>query len=458
MSGRAKATAGRKVVKVAEKKTPKSGGGEEGPLRKKQIVGKIGTDELKQCCVALAHSTSQSERDRAVGAVRKLIRSNVASFTDIQFGILWRGFYFCIWHADKVPYQQKLMRLLAQMTSLFNTTEQSMKFTLWFFRTIQTEWKGIDKWRIDKYMSIVRFMMEESLQVIGNHQWDIQLAELWVSTLIQGLTTTGLEIQTKPKGGAKAPQDDGGWEAEIRGATEGSLVHHIADIFWETLTTSARRVGSKPPIAVVVELFSAMVKLSLTSVNGDTMVYIGSTCFIAPFTANPPGVIAKRQAKVVPELRSLLKRFSRSKEYSRSRREWLTGFISELMASYTPEPEPESEEEPTRTTGKRRKLIMEERPISTAEPTPKKPRTASTTTTSTTTTSTTQSPAPTTPEDTPASTGRKGKYKGKALSEEERKKKLEKLEKNKKRKAILAAKKKKRMAKSRPRVHGHHCH
>lgn len=46
-----------------------------------------------------------------------------------------------------------------------------------FFWTMEAEWAKLDKYRIDKYLSLVRAFVNQSFQLLMNNSWDPQLTQ-----------------------------------------------------------------------------------------------------------------------------------------------------------------------------------------------------------------------------------------------------------------------------------------
>lgn len=41
-----------------------------------------------------------------------------------------------------------------------------------FLVTINREWHGIDKWRMDKFLLLIRFMLEQTLVFLKKNSWN----------------------------------------------------------------------------------------------------------------------------------------------------------------------------------------------------------------------------------------------------------------------------------------------
>jgi hypothetical protein len=78
---------------------------------------------------------------------------------------LWKALFYAVWHSDKVPVQQELALNLSRLVRILAPEDDRVfVFLETFFETMQREWAGIDKHRIDKYLSLVRRILHESLR------------------------------------------------------------------------------------------------------------------------------------------------------------------------------------------------------------------------------------------------------------------------------------------------------
>lgn len=78
---------------------------------------------------------------------------------------LWKALFYCVWHADKVPVQQALIHSTATLVRSASSRQvQATRFIAAFFKIIQREWMGLDHLRLDKFMTLVRRMVHETLR------------------------------------------------------------------------------------------------------------------------------------------------------------------------------------------------------------------------------------------------------------------------------------------------------
>ena len=70
---------------------------------------------------------------------------------------LWKGLYYCFWMSDKPLIQEELAESIGSMVNSFGSNESAaLLFASCFMATLAREWVGLDRWRMDKFMMLVR--------------------------------------------------------------------------------------------------------------------------------------------------------------------------------------------------------------------------------------------------------------------------------------------------------------
>lgn len=88
-----------------------------------------------------------------------------------------------LWHADKLLIQAEVAANLANLLHALGTMEGGMRYLgagLW---TIQQRWDNIDKYRIDKYLSLLRQLLRQALLLLARHQWRSEDIALWANVM-----------------------------------------------------------------------------------------------------------------------------------------------------------------------------------------------------------------------------------------------------------------------------------
>ncbi|XP_069115811.1 ribosomal RNA processing protein 1 homolog A-like [Argopecten irradians] len=126
-------------------------------------------------------------RDRALKKLRKWLEaksnSNKDAFCESDFVKIWKGLHYCLWMQDKPLLQEELTERITQMVHVFGTVESSLLFVKVFFQTEAREWDVLDKWRVDKFMTLTRRMLNQTLLFLKNKKWRRNIVKEFTSIL-----------------------------------------------------------------------------------------------------------------------------------------------------------------------------------------------------------------------------------------------------------------------------------
>lgn len=157
------------------------------------------------------------KRNRQIRKLRKWFQLRAISsfpFTENDFMRIWKGLYYNVWMSDKPLVQEELAEQLAQMVDSFGgNTACSLAYFSAFMRTMCQEWFGIDQWRMDKFLMLVRRMLRYMLRLLKNSKWSPDLIQKFNASMQQSV----LADQPKSRG----------------------LTMHYMDVFFEELAKAA---------------------------------------------------------------------------------------------------------------------------------------------------------------------------------------------------------------------------
>ncbi|KAL9109364.1 MAG: hypothetical protein Q9227_005994 [Pyrenula ochraceoflavens] len=111
-------------------------------------------------------SSDPSIRRAAFNKISSHLRTR-QTLTSTEALQLWRGFFFLLWmHDPRVP--SSTPKLITELSSLISAIPRSAGavFCAGFWETMAREWGGIDRGRLDKYLSLVRAALREEFGVV----------------------------------------------------------------------------------------------------------------------------------------------------------------------------------------------------------------------------------------------------------------------------------------------------
>lgn len=82
-----------------------------------------------------------------------------------------------MWHSDKPLVQQELANRLATLMLVPQSPQGTINYIRAFHWTILKEWHSIDKLRLDKFYSLIRFVVLHSFKFLESHDWDLELTD-----------------------------------------------------------------------------------------------------------------------------------------------------------------------------------------------------------------------------------------------------------------------------------------
>lgn len=251
-----------------------------------------------------------TKRNRQIRKLRKWFQLRAVSsfpFTEDDFMRIWKGLYYNVWMSDKPLVQEELAEQLAQMIDSFGgNTACSLAYFSAFMRTMCQEWFGIDQWRMDKFLMLVRRMLRYMLRLLKKSKWSKDLIEAFNESMQQSV----LAAQPKSRG----------------------ITMHYMDVFFEELAKAANE-----------EITAEQVNL-----------------FLRPFVHY---VGTQRDAKLVAQCRTrvlyhLLYQSELGREYSEKYKAWKEmGFpsssiddVEKMDSGFDEEEEDDEEEQQQETT------------------------------------------------------------------------------------------------------------
>ncbi|XP_021284293.1 ribosomal RNA processing protein 1 homolog [Herrania umbratica] len=127
----------------------------------------------------------KSTRDRAVRSLLNTWLPSQAEVSDEEMKRLWKGLFYCVWHADKLPSQSDLIEKLSSVLPKLEPGLSLQYFSV-FLLTMRREWTGIDKLRLDKFYLLIRRFLNCFFVMLKKWSWDLDFTRRSIRVLIDG--------------------------------------------------------------------------------------------------------------------------------------------------------------------------------------------------------------------------------------------------------------------------------
>ncbi|KAG8372368.1 hypothetical protein BUALT_Bualt12G0059000 [Buddleja alternifolia] len=117
-------------------------------------------------------SCNTTVRSQSLRLIQSWLASQSQNLSDSDIKKLWKGLFYCLWHADKTPNQ---VALIDRYISLFLSLQCSvaLDFFRGFLVTVRREWTGIDRLRLDKFYLLIRRFVKALFELMRLRKWDL---------------------------------------------------------------------------------------------------------------------------------------------------------------------------------------------------------------------------------------------------------------------------------------------
>jgi len=208
-------------------------------------------------------ANDKKDRDRAVKKLKKWFGARSSGFPQDELMRIWKGLFYCYWMSDKPLVQEELAENISSMVASFQTSQDGLGFVQAFAKTFQREWFGVDRWRMDKTMMLVRRFLRHSLKLVAKAEWEEVLLEAFIDVIRKEV------ILTDPANASLGFQ------------------LHFTDVFLEEV---AKVGGEDLPAKVVGKLVQPWVDLVATSTDLRLIVHTEERIFNHLLRQSDPGI------------------------------------------------------------------------------------------------------------------------------------------------------------------------
>uniref|UniRef100_U3F3R8 Ribosomal RNA processing protein 1 homolog B n=1 Tax=Callithrix jacchus TaxID=9483 RepID=U3F3R8_CALJA len=134
-------------------------------------------------------SSEKGIRDRAVKKLRQYIsvktQRETGGFSQEELLKIWKGLFYCMWLQDEPLLQEELANTISQLVHAVNNSAAQQLFIQTFWQTMNREWKGIDRLRLDKYYMLIRLVLRQSFEVLKRNGWEESRIKVFLDVLMK---------------------------------------------------------------------------------------------------------------------------------------------------------------------------------------------------------------------------------------------------------------------------------
>ncbi|GMI77280.1 hypothetical protein like AT5G20600 [Hibiscus trionum] len=135
--------------------------------------------------IKLLAACDKSTRDRAVRSLLNSWLPSQSEISDEEMKKLWKGLFYCVWHADKMLAQSDLIEKLSSLLPKLEPGLSLQYFSV-FLLTMRREWPGIDKLRLDKFYLLIRRFLNRFFVMLKKCSWDLEFTRGSIRVLVDG--------------------------------------------------------------------------------------------------------------------------------------------------------------------------------------------------------------------------------------------------------------------------------
>jgi ribosomal RNA-processing protein 1 len=128
-----------------------------------------GKRETAELAVELAHAEKR-RRQNALSQLPEWLKVQEAC-SESACERVWQGGFYCLWHADSHSSQSQAVQSLASCALAPSKASVALTYIGVGFSTLRREWPRIDRARLDKFLSLARFLLRSLIKLCARSHW-----------------------------------------------------------------------------------------------------------------------------------------------------------------------------------------------------------------------------------------------------------------------------------------------
>ncbi|GMT26117.1 hypothetical protein PFISCL1PPCAC_17414, partial [Pristionchus fissidentatus] len=118
-------------------------------------------------------------RAHALRELHKWIKSQSSknAFGEEDLMRLCKGLHYVMWMQDKMINQEELADNITSLLTIFETEDESALYVKCFLAALNKEWQCIDRWRMDKFLMLIRRLIRTAFLHLASLGWKKSVTE-----------------------------------------------------------------------------------------------------------------------------------------------------------------------------------------------------------------------------------------------------------------------------------------
>lgn len=128
-------------------------------------------------------SPDKTKRDKAMSLVCLWLTSQ-KDVKEEELLKIWKGLFYCVWHAEKAPAQADLINRMAYLMEKLDV-DLSLLFFKVFLTALRREWGSIDKRCLDSFYLLLRQYVSHMFVVLQINGWELEVVRKFMDALVE---------------------------------------------------------------------------------------------------------------------------------------------------------------------------------------------------------------------------------------------------------------------------------
>ncbi|KAI5066087.1 hypothetical protein GOP47_0018711 [Adiantum capillus-veneris] len=128
-------------------------------------------------------SPDKAKREKAISLLCLWLTSQ-KEVREEELTKIWKGLFYCLWHAEKAAVQVDLVDRIAMLMENLDV-ELSLLFFKAFLTSLRNEWGGIDNNSLGRFQLLLKQYVSQMFAVLKKSEWEVELVRKFMDALAE---------------------------------------------------------------------------------------------------------------------------------------------------------------------------------------------------------------------------------------------------------------------------------